>query len=127
ERLQEKFVPEEDSVQFFTIVYATLNARTGEMRVASAGHPSPVLKRRGKPPELFTSPDGPAIGLIPLEADIHFHEAELHLDPGDMLLLYSDGVVEAFNPEEQLFGTARLQSCMLNYADRPLGDVVAGI
>ncbi len=124
ERLQEKFVPEEDSVQYFTIIYVTLNTRTGEMRIASGGHPSPVLMRDGQPPSLFTDSDGPAIGLIPLDADIHFHEAELQLDPGDTLLLYSDGVIEAFNPEEKLFGAEQLQQSLQTHSGYPLSHVV---
>ncbi len=124
ERLQEKFVPEEDSVQYFTIIYVTLNTRTGEMRIASGGHPSPVLMRHEQPPRLFADSDGPAIGLIPLDADIHFHEAELQLEPGDTLLLYSDGVIEAFSPEEKLFGAAQLQQSLQTHAGHPLSHVV---
>ncbi|MGD9854117.1 MAG: PP2C family protein-serine/threonine phosphatase [Planctomycetaceae bacterium] len=127
ERLQEKFVPEEDAVQYFTIVYATLNTRTGEMRIASGGHPSPILMRSGKSPEVFTDPDGPAIGLIPIDLDIHFHEAELQLAPGDTLLLYSDGVVEAFNPEQKLFGPEKLKRCLQIHAAHPLPHAVQGI
>ncbi|MBX3436489.1 MAG: fused response regulator/phosphatase [Planctomycetaceae bacterium] len=127
ERLQEKFIPEEDSVQYFTIVYATLNTRTGEMRIASGGHPSPILMRAGEQPQLFTDPDGPAIGLIPLELDIHFHEAELQLAPGDTLLLYSDGVIEAFNPDQVLFGPDKLKRSLQFHAAHSLPQVVRGI
>lgn len=75
---------------FITAVYALVNRRTGDVRIASAGHP----------PSIFTSPSGrsqllektgPALGLV---ADARYEEASIHLDIGDRLLLYTDGVIE---------------------------------
>jgi len=124
ERLQEKFVPQENAMQFFTILYVTLNSRTGEMRIASGGHPGPILTERGRSPLLLTDPSGPPIGLIPLDADIPFIEADLQLMPGDQLMLYSDGLIEAFNDDQELFGVDRLQQCLADTRDLPLPDVV---
>lgn len=124
ERLQEKFVPDEDAVQYFTIMYVTLNTRTGEVRIASGGHPSPILMRAGQRPTLLRDPDGPAIGLIPIWADIHFQEADLRLEPGDTLLMYSDGVIESFDRQQRLYGIDRLQRSLQTYADQPLRRVI---
>jgi serine phosphatase RsbU (regulator of sigma subunit) len=75
---------------FITAVYALVNRRTGDVRIASAGHP----------PTIWTSPSGeskllertgPALGLI---ADARYEETSVHLDVGDRLLLYTDGVLE---------------------------------
>ena len=75
---------------FITAVYALINRRTGDVRIASAGHP----------PSIFTSPSGksellektgPALGLV---ADARYEENDIHLDTGDRLLLYTDGVIE---------------------------------
>lgn len=124
ERLQEKFVPQVDTMQFFTILYVTLNARTGEMRVASGGHPSPIISRHGKPPQLLFKTNGPPIGLIPMEMDIHFVEEKLQLEPGDQLMLYSDGLIEAYNDENELFGIDRLMECLSEMPNEPMQTVI---
>ena len=127
ERLQEKFVPHDDGMQYFTILYVTLNSSTGEMRIASGGHPSPILTRNGKEPELLTVPDGPPIGLIPLDMDVPFIEAELQLQPGDQLMLYSDGLVETLNTDRELFGVKRLKQCLAESRDLALPEVVQSV
>ncbi len=127
ERLQEKFVPQDDPMQYFTIVYVTLNSRTGEMRIASGGHPAPILTEQGKPPVLLSKSDGPPIGLIPIELDIPFIEAELQFNPGDQLMLYSDGLIETFNENNEIFGADRLKQCLSETRDLPLQDVVQSV
>ncbi len=127
ERLHEKFAPQDDSIQYFTILYVTLNSSTGEMRIASGGHPNPILMKSGQEPVLLTAQDGPPIGLIPMDMDIPYHEAELQLQPGDQLLMYSDGLVEAFNKAHELFGSDRLKQSLSDDRDLPLAIVVQGI
>ena len=64
-----------------------------------AGHPSPLLLRKGKVSELYTEGSFP-VGLIP-EAD--YASARLQLEPEDTLVLFSDGVTEAENAEPRAF------------------------
>jgi len=79
---------------FATALHVTLDLRTGEYAAASAGHP-PLLRHRGGAPDRWVTAEvdgGPALGLLP---DVGFPSVRGVLEPGDALLLYTDGVVEA--------------------------------
>ncbi len=75
---------------FITAVYALLNRRTGELRLASAGHP-PAIWIAASGEFRLLERTGPALGL---EVDARYTEKSVHMDVGDRLLLYTDGVVE---------------------------------
>ncbi len=89
--------------QFATMIYGVLDARTGEFRYVSAGHPGPVHLAAGARPVILESPGFP-IGL----AQNAYEEWSVRLAAGDRLYLYSDGVTEMMNPAGELFGDARL-------------------
>lgn len=93
---------------FVTAMAAELDVRTGLLRWTSAGHPSPVVVRHGSTlPDPEQSPSLP-LGLGLVGADETIVPAELSLQPGDRVLLYTDGVVEARSPEGEEFGLERL-------------------
>ncbi|MEJ2090511.1 MAG: PP2C family protein-serine/threonine phosphatase, partial [Gammaproteobacteria bacterium] len=75
---------------FITAVYALINRRTGDIRLASAGHPPSIWTHGSSDPEPLTR-TGPALGLV---ADARYEEHSIHLELGDRLLLYTDGVIE---------------------------------
>jgi hypothetical protein len=90
--------------RFVTGQLAVVDARTGQMEWTSAGHPRPLLLRRGRlVGQLQCEPSLP-LGLSggPGETSV------TQLEPGDRVLFYSDGVVEARSPEGDLFGLDRL-------------------
>ncbi len=72
---------------------------------ASAGHHSAVLLAPGKPPRLVIQPSGRVVGMLP---DNPVTAEALELQPGETLVLFTDGVSEAFDPDQQLFGEERL-------------------
>jgi phosphoserine phosphatase RsbU/P len=76
---------------FITAVYGLLDTHTGRLRLASAGHPPVLLSRHGGDGARFER-TGPALGL---EEDAHYQELKLDLEPGDRLLLYTDGLLES--------------------------------
>ncbi len=79
--------------QFVTMAYCILNTKTLELQFARAGHPLPfLLKPDGRVREL--NADGPLLGVFPDEA---FEQVSVQLEPGDALLLYSDGFESAFH------------------------------
>lgn len=80
---------------FLTAAYLLLDPATGELRVASAGH-TPILLRRARGECLLLERTGPALGLV---EDIELTEHRLALEPGDRLLLYSDGLVDGLRSE----------------------------
>ncbi len=93
---------------FVTALAAELDVRTGLLRWTSAGHPAPVVVRNGT-----TLNDLPQTPGLPLGLGLGAHGegeavAELSLEPGDRVLLYTDGVVEARSPEGEEFGVERL-------------------
>lgn len=80
------------TTRFATAVYCVINGRTGVVRLASAGHPAPVLLRAGGGSELVNCSGG-LLGVFDGET---YAETELTLHPGDRLMLYSDGFEQAF-------------------------------
>ena len=89
---------------FFTIVYAVLDTDSGRLDYAAAGHPAPLrIGARGSPDPRV--PLGPPIGVFD---DAEYRQGELSLELGDRVYLYSDGLFEAWNAEEEMFGEERL-------------------
>lgn len=90
---------------FLTAFYATLDLRTGWLAYASGGHNYPLWLRAatGKVTELAAR--GIVLGAF---EDIELEEQEITMAPGDHIILYTDGVTEAINQAEELFGEERL-------------------
>jgi phosphoserine phosphatase RsbU/P len=90
--------------RFITGVLGELEMDTGRLRYINAGHPAPLLLRNGKAVRALTNGRRMPLGLDDSVVDV----AEEILEPGDRLLLYTDGVVEARDSAGELFGTDRL-------------------
>lgn len=107
-RRMNRFLCEHAEVgRYATMFFGILDA-TGKLVYISAGHPSPLVLREGNVTDLTTEGSFP-VGLIP-EAD--FEAKTAALEDGDTLVLFSDGVTEAVNREEEMFGTARLREAL---------------
>ena len=92
------------AVQYFTFLYGILNTNTSIFRYVSVGHPGPLQVRTdGK--SVLHPQEGFAIGWFP---DSTYQEFVIELKPGDRLYLYSDGILEAMNSEDELFGPERV-------------------
>src|ERR687894_882814 len=105
---------------FVTCFYAILEPESGHLRYANAGHDLPYLHRSGAAEELRAR--GMPLGLMP---KMSYEEKEVILEAGDSVLLYSDGLVEAHNPEGEMFGFPRLRELMAEYGEeRSLGDLL---
>jgi sigma-B regulation protein RsbU (phosphoserine phosphatase) len=100
---------ENDSCMFVTLYLGILNLRDGTLQTTNAGHNPPLLKRRDGQFEWLTTQDGPLVGPMP---GIAFKESTIHLEPGDELFLYTDGVTEADNRQRELFGKDRLKTIL---------------
>ncbi len=97
--------------------------RDGRLEYLNAGHLSPLLLRRGEVTELFTEGSFP-VGLIP---EAKYTAAHATLEPGDTLVLFSDGVTEAEDPEEQLYGVTRLKEVVAGQSDASLDHLQQAI
>ena len=90
---------------FVTVWVGILEISTGKLRAANAGHEYPALKRADGRFELYKTKHGLAVGAM---EDAEYREYELQLFPGDKLFVYTDGVPEAIDAQEQAFGTGRM-------------------
>jgi sigma-B regulation protein RsbU (phosphoserine phosphatase) len=97
-----------DSCMFVTIFLAMLNVKTGRLTYCNAGHNPPYLMRDGVPKRVDAR-HGPVVGAVD---GMTYDEDELDLQPGDLMLLYTDGVTEAMNAEQQLYSERRLVSLL---------------
>jgi sigma-B regulation protein RsbU (phosphoserine phosphatase) len=90
---------------FVTFTCAVFDWREGRVTCANAGHPSPVLLRDGNAPSMPLQPTAMVAGVFPgMEVTVQAME----LQPGDTLVFYTDGVIEAFNASGEMFGEDRL-------------------
>ena len=90
---------------FVTVWMGILEISSGRLTAASAGHEYPALRRRNASFELFKDKHGLVIGAM---TGTRYKEYELQLQPGDRLFVYTDGVPEATDAENHMFGTERM-------------------
>jgi len=102
--LNQRFQTDDDTMQYFTMIYCIANLNTGKTIMTQAGHPHPILLKYGQQPE-FIGKGGYPVGIIP---EVEFDEYHLQLNPGDRLILYSDGITECTNKEMEQFSETRL-------------------
>jgi sigma-B regulation protein RsbU (phosphoserine phosphatase) len=106
----DKEFPFERFHNFFTVTYMIINTKTGELRYSNAGHPHSIMMRENEKME-FLYKGGPAIGMgdFPLlsgQVD-RFEEGRSQLNPGDKLFVYTDGIVEYQNQDNEFYGIRR--------------------
>ncbi len=111
-RANDVLCPDIPPKMFVTCLYAVLDPATGIVRYANAGHDTPYLRRgAGGVEELRAR--GMPLGLMP---GMPYEEKEIVLNPGDTLLLYSDGLVEAHNTQRAMLGFPQLRSLTEGHA-----------
>lgn len=99
---------------FVTVWMGVLEISSGKLTAANAGHEYPILMRAGEDYNLFKDKHGFVIGGV---EGINYKEYEIMLSPGDKLFLYTDGVPEAANSKEELFGTERMLKALNQTTD----------
>jgi len=109
--------------QFVTAVYGVLDAATHRFDYANCGHNPPLLVRADAPVEHLDQ-GGMALGLFDTA---HYEEASVSLVAGDVLALYTDGVVEAANAGGEEFGTHRLEQMLLAARRLPAREIVQAV
>lgn len=109
---------------FVTLFYASVDPPSGEVTYVNAGHNPPLLYRADQDQVTKLTRTGMALGVI---ADSPFEERTLHLNPGDFILLYTDGVTDATDAHEHDFGIERLERVALDYRGAPAEGIVAAL
>ena len=113
-RLNRLLCERNDTLQFVTMFAAIFDPASGELCWANAGHPSPLLLRAGGGVEPL---EGPRATPLAAFEDRVYTTQRHRLEGGDTLLVFSDGVTEAMNAAEELYGDARLRSLFASRAD----------
>ena len=90
---------------FVTVWLGILDLDTGKMICANAGHEYPILRRPGARYEIIRDKHGFVLGGV---KGMKYREYELQMEPGASLFLYTDGLAEAINPDNQMFGIERI-------------------
>jgi serine phosphatase RsbU (regulator of sigma subunit) len=106
-RVNEVLYPDIPRSMFITCFYALLDPASGRLRYANAGHDLPHRWHNGEVAELRAT--GMPLGLMP---GMRYEQQEIALAPGESVLFYSDGLVEAHNPQREMFGFPRLKTLL---------------
>ncbi len=112
------------SGMFVTVWLALIDIETGDGLAANAGHEHPVLKRKDGSFELIKYRHSPAVAIM---EDMEFREHSFHIEPGDMIFVYTDGVTEAQNASNELYGEERMIEALNKCVDCDITGVVNGI
>jgi len=107
------------SVGRYATMFFAIVASDGFVEFINAGHPSPLLLRGNKVSELYTEGSFP-LGLV---EEAEFKASRTRLEPGDKLILFTDGVTEAQDPERDLFGYARLRDAVDGHGNESIGEL----
>lgn len=122
-RVNDLLIPDTQQGMFVTAVYAVLYPETGELVYANAGHNPPLwLKHTGKAERLTRT--SMALGVLEGE---EVEERRIKLKQGDVLLLYTDGLNEAFSPDGDIFGEERIIAALQAGRDKSAERILQGI
>jgi len=116
ERVNELMCPDMPAKMFVTCLYGVLEPSTGRFRFANAGHNLPYVRTAEGTAELRAT--GMPLGLLP---GLKYEEQEAILEPGQVMLLHSDGVAEAHSADSEMFGFPRLMDVV---GSRRGGEVI---
>jgi sigma-B regulation protein RsbU (phosphoserine phosphatase) len=112
------------SDQFVTVFYAILDPQSGKLVYSNAGHNRPLWLRAATGEVQELSARGIVLGIF---EEVELEEQELDLAPGDLLLFYTDGVTEAMNAQDQLFGEDRLRAVVAEHATSTSEQVIQAV
>jgi sigma-B regulation protein RsbU (phosphoserine phosphatase) len=106
---------ENESCMFVTLFLAIIDIETGETRYANAGHNPPIYLPCGGTPEWIPPFGEPVAGVM---AGMEYSTKTMTLGPGDVIFIYTDGVTEAMDPEQNLYSEERLMQTVAQASDR---------
>ena len=114
-KVNEQLCEGNDAMLFVTVWISILTISTGKGIAANAGHEHPVIRRAGGSYELVVYRHSPAVAAM---EGMRFRQHSFELHPGDRLFVYTDGVPEATNAENELFGNERMLDVLNSQPDR---------
>jgi sigma-B regulation protein RsbU (phosphoserine phosphatase) len=109
---------------FTTAFLAVVDAATGNLTCYNGGHPPPLISRGGAPFAPLALPRGLVVGIV---EGVPYPAATVRLEPGDRLVVYTDGVTEAEDPAGRMFGEERLCATLDGCASRDAAGLVEAV
>lgn len=116
--LNQRFEADPDVMVYFTMVYGVVEVESGRVSFTQAGHPPPIRVRAGEARTVGRG--GFPVGML---ADVDYETTTLHLQKGDRLFLYSDGITDCESPQGERFSESRLLKVLERGAGHPLSRV----
>jgi sigma-B regulation protein RsbU (phosphoserine phosphatase) len=111
-QVNDLLIPDTKNGMFVTVFYGVLSLSTGRFIYANCGHNPPIFKHWQETELKELTRTGMALGIF---SDIDIDEREIILNKGDWLMMYTDGVTEAFSADERMFGTERLFNILTSH------------
>ena len=109
---------------FVTLWLGILDTSTGVLSSANAGHEYPCIRHKGNPFLLLKDPHGLVLGVMD---KVEYRSYDIQLAPGDTLFVYTDGVTEATNSNDELFGLNRMVDALNLNPDVPIAQLVDNV
>ena len=122
-RLNRRFPIDQQTCQFFTIIYATIDPGRRRLNYAAAGHPG-FLRQDAAGLVHYENNPGLPVGIL---ENTEYRRQELELPSESRLLFFSDGIIEALNREQEQFGVQRLIGIMAACRNSSLDDLLDGV
>ena len=113
-----------DAEMFVTVWMGIVDFESGRLQCVNAGHEYPALMRNGCGFEIVREKHSPPLGTI---EDLTFKEYEMQLMPGDCLFVYTDGVTEAININEEAYGEERMLAALNRNKNLPLSEMLPAV
>ena len=120
-RVNDEISQDNPSCMFITLFLGLLDVGTGEFRYTNAGHPYPYLKRAGGIIETLKQVHGPVVGAMD---GLAYGEDRVSLDQDDQLLIFTDGITEAMDVGDQLYGEQRVIDLFQSASTKVLNTLV---
>ena len=114
------------SAQFYTTLFTgVLSADRRKMTYANAGHPPPIVLRAGPEGRI----DRPTNRNLPISIlpSVEYSEGTIDIAPGDLIVTFSDGISEVFNPAGQMWDDNSIDEVLRKNRDRPVEDIIGAV
>jgi sigma-B regulation protein RsbU (phosphoserine phosphatase) len=118
ERLNDLLAERSRRGMFATLLYIELDSRTGTLSISNAGHLPLIIKKTDGSVKKLSTTGGSPLGIL---TGMKFGQESATLDPGDIVILYTDGIIEAMNTREELYGYERFEALIRIAPSHPEG------
>ncbi len=119
--LVKRFPYDNETGQYFTMVYAVLDLAGMNLTYVAAGHPGPLILRPGHSTQVLET-TAPPVGLLPPMIPVKINEGSASLQHGDRVVIVTDGIPEAANDQDEELGTERMTTLFEKFLDHDLNE-----